>query len=266
MVEIIRHGGVTEWRFASFGSRLAGYSASAFLTADGVLIDTGIPAAGAALDRLLDTESISGVIVSHHHEDHAGNIERVARRGIPCWVSPLTLPRVIDVAPIGVYRRITWRTMQPLVSPLTAFAPAAYTPIHAPGHSADHHVVWHAASRTLFSADLFLGVAVRVAHRDEDPWVALRSIDAAVALNPARLFCAHRGLVPDAVGALQAKAAWTRTLIGTISSRIADGATDAQILKSVMGGESITGIASAGEYSRMNFVRAVRRRAEQRTA
>jgi glyoxylase-like metal-dependent hydrolase (beta-lactamase superfamily II) len=262
MVEIIRHDGVTEWRFSSLASRLAGYTASAFLTADGVLIDTGIPAAGAEFDRLLDTATVRGVIVSHHHEDHAGNIERVARHGLPVWVSPLTLPSVIDVVPIGAYRRFTWRTMRPLVSPLTPFLPDAYTPIHAPGHSADHHVVWHAESRTLFGADLFLGVAVRIAHREEDPWVALESIDAAIALNPARLFCAHRGLVPDAVRALQAKAAWTRALIETISARMADGATDAQILKSEMGGESITGIASAGEYARINFVRAVRRRVD----
>ena len=260
MVDIVEHDGVTQWRFASLASRLTGYSASAFLTADGVLIDTGIPACAREFAGLLDASSIRGVMITHHHEDHAGNIEMVARRGIPVWVAPLTLPLVTTPEPTGAYRRLTWRAMRPLTSALTPFAPDSLTPIAAPGHCADHHIVWHAASRTLFSADLFLGVAVRIAHHDEDLWFGLTSLDAAAALAPARMFCAHRGFVPDPVSALKAKATWTRELIDSIAAKIRRGEMDAQILQSEMGGESLTGWASAGEYSRRNFIRAVRAR------
>ena len=260
MVDIVEHDGVTQWRFASVASRLTGYSASAFLTADGVLIDTGIPACAREFERLLDATAIRGVIITHHHEDHAGNTETVARRGIPVWVAPRTLPLVSAPAPTGAYRRLTWRAMRPLTSTLTPFAPDSLTPIAAPGHCADHHIVWHAESRTLFSADLFLGVAVRIAHHDEDLWVGLTSLDAAAALEPARMFCAHRGFVPDPGSALKAKAAWTREMIESIAARIGRGETDTQILQSEMGGESLTGWASTGEYSRRNFIRAVRSR------
>ena len=74
------------------------------------------------------------------------------------------------------------------------------------------------------------------------------------------MFCAHRGLVLQPAAALRAKAAWTRALIATITTHITRGATDAQILRTVMGGESLTGWASGGEYSRRNFIRAVRAR------
>lgn len=258
MVEVIEHEGVTQWRFTSIGSRLAGFSASAFLTTDGVLIDTGPPATRGDFVRRLDASAVRGVIVTHHHEDHAGNVEVVAKRGIPLWIAPSTLPLISAVVPIGAYRRVTWRVMPPLTSAMTRFDPAPLERHAAPGHTADHHVVWDPRTRTLFSGDLFLGVAVRIAHHDEDLWAAIDSLERIAALGPVRMFCAHRGLVPDAAAALHAKATWTRQMIETVGAAVRAGKSDDAIMRSVMGGESLTGWASAGEYSRRSFVRIVR--------
>ncbi len=259
MFDTRRHDGVTEWRFSSLGSRLAGYAASTFLTADDILIDTGIPAARREFARLLRGSRVRGVIVTHHHEDHAGNVELVAARGLPLWIAPATQPLLQDVAPIGAYRRVTWTAMTPLTSLVRPFDPGSLEVLPAPGHCADHHVVWDAASRTLFAGDLFLGVAVRVAHHDEDLWDSIESLERIAALEPERMFCAHRGLVPDAAAALRAKAEWTRRMIDTVQTEIAHGRSDDAILRTVLGGESVTGWASAGEYSRRNFIDLVRR-------
>jgi len=260
MIEIRHHAGITEWRFSSLGSRLAGYGASAFLTDDGVLIDTGIPACGAALERLLDRTSLRGAVITHHHEDHAGNVERVARRGVPLWIAEETLPLLASVERIGAYRRLTWQSMPHLRSTVVPFDTGDLTVLPTPGHCADHHAVWHAASRTLFSGDLFLGVAVRVAHHREDPWAMIDSLERIAALEPARMFCAHRGLVTEPAGALLAKAQWIRRMIDTLQARIGAGESDATILRTVLGGESVAGWASRGEYSRRNLVRLVRER------
>lgn len=260
MVEVLEHDGVTQWRFTSLGSRLAGFSASTFLTADGVLIDTGPPAARRDFDRLLSTARITGVAVTHHHEDHAGNVELVASRGMPLWLAPATATRVRRVAPIGAYRKVTWSTMSPLTSRVTPLDLSPLQAIATPGHAADHHVLWDAATRTLFSGDLFLGVAVRIAHHDEDLWASIDSLERAAALEPARMFCAHRGPVPDAASALRAKAAWMREMIETVRAAISAGKSDDAIVRTIMGGESLTGWASAGEYSRRSFVRLVRAR------
>ena len=259
MIDVIAHGGVTEWRFATRLSRLAGYAASAFLTDDGLLVDTGIPACGAAFERLLDAVDVRGVVITHHHEDHAGNVERVARRGIPTWIAPATRPLVTTVERLRAYRRLTWTPMPPLTSALTPFAPTSLEMLPTPGHSADHHVIWQPDSRTLFSGDLFLGVAVRIMQTDEDPWQHIASLERAAALGPVRMFCAHRGLVPEPVAALRAKAQWLRDMIAAITGAITLGATDSQILARLLGGESLTGRLSGGEYARRNFVRAVRR-------
>lgn len=266
MIEIHRHADVTEWRFSSLGSRVAGYGVSAFLTDDGVLIDTGIPACGAALEALLDTTAVRGAIITHHHEDHAGNVERVARRGVPIWIAEETRPLLACVERIGAYRRLTWHSMPQLRSPVVPYDSGDLTMLPTPGHCADHHAVWHAGSRTLFSGDLFLGVAVRIAHHRENPWALIDSLERMAALEPARMFCAHRGLVPEPAGALRAKAEWIRRMLDTVQRRIDAGESDSTIVRAVLGGESVAGWASAGEYSRRNLVRLVRERQTARSA
>ncbi len=259
MIELLEHDGVTEWQCSSRTSRLFGYAASAFLTSGGILVDSGIPACASEFAALLDRHRPRGVVITHHHEDHAGNIEAVAQRGIPIWLSPLTVPFVARVAPVGIYRRLTWRPMAPLVSAVRPFDPDPLQPIATPGHATDHHVFWDATTRTLFGGDLFLGVAVRIAHHGEDPWALADSLDRVAALEPLRLFDAHRGLVQTPAAALRAKAAWVRAMIARISARVAAGDSDFTILRTVMGGESLTGVASGFEYSRLCFIRVVRK-------
>lgn len=260
MIDVRKHDGVSEWRFSTPMSRLVGYTASAFLTADGVLVDCGLPTAARDLVALLDRNPVRGVMLTHHHEDHAGNLELLARRGIPIWMSPATRPLVTTVERIRAYRRYIWTSMPPLVSAVVPFESDRLQPIATPGHSHDHHSLWDASTRTLFSGDLFLGVAVRIVHHDEDPWQTIASLEHAASLEPERMFDAHRGFVPTPAAALRAKAAWTREMIETIGDRITRGDSDAQILASVLGGESLTGWASGGEYCRRNFVRVVRQR------
>jgi glyoxylase-like metal-dependent hydrolase (beta-lactamase superfamily II) len=49
-----------------------GYSVFVFLVRD-QLIDAGFPGARNAVARLLDERRPRGVVVTHQHEDHAGN-------------------------------------------------------------------------------------------------------------------------------------------------------------------------------------------------
>ena len=261
MVTVIRHeGGVVELRFASLTSRAAGYAASAFLTPDGTLVDSAFPGARRDLVRALAGRPPRGAVITHHHEDHAGNVAWLAQRGIPTWLAPATAVLLRDFGPIGFYRRFTWRSMAPLAEAPPPHDPAPLAMIPTPGHTHDHHVAWDAATRTLYAGDLFLGIKVRIAHHDEDPYALVDSLERAAALEPVRLFCAHRGLVEDAAAQLRAKAAWHRALLAEIARRIAAGHDDRRIVKELMGGESATGRASFGEYSRASLVATVRRR------
>lgn len=256
MIRTERHGDVVRFEMFSRRSRLIGFSVSAFLVR-GSLVDTGFPRVGDEVEQLLAHERLQGVMVTHAHEDHAGNIARVARRGIPIAAHPDTLAHSRTPQPLAPYRRFTWGEPLPLVSPVTPFDPDGLEMIHTPGHSRDHHVVWDSATGTLFAADLFIGVKVRVAHEYEEPRRLVESLKRVVALAPARVFDAHRGLLPDALPAMRAKVAWTEETIGAVERLARDGMPPARIARDVLGRRDRNDHFSRGEYSRANLVHAI---------
>jgi len=257
MIQLETVGHVVRITMSTRWSRAFGYSVSAFLTR-GVLIDTGFPDVRADMTALLERTRPAGVILTHQHEDHAGNLAVVAQKNLPLGVSLHTLAALRPAERAGLYRRIVWGTMHKPRESFPAFEHDAMALIHAPGHSADHHIVWDADRETLFAADLFLGVRVRVARPGENPRLLIRSLRAAAALNPRIMFDAHRGVVANPVSALNAKADWLEETVAAIDIRIAAGQGDAAITREVLGTEDYVGYVSAGDLSKRNFVRAAR--------
>jgi glyoxylase-like metal-dependent hydrolase (beta-lactamase superfamily II) len=263
MLRLEAHDDVTRVILSSRASRLVGFGVSAYLVR-GVLVDTGFP--GAAAELLAWVQSLGarlrGAVLTHKHEDHAGNVEALARRGVPLAMSDATRAAVRVPQRIGFYRRFTWRAMTPLVTTPVPLALAPLELVPTPGHSSDHHAVWDPGTRTLFGGDLFLGVKVRIAHPGEDPRRLARSLRAAAALEPRRLFDAHRGPVPAPAAALRAKADWLDETLAAVDRLLDAGWSDAAIRQAVLGREELAGWFSRGDYSRLNFVRAARQSRE----
>lgn len=258
MIRLERYGDVTRLRMSTWRSRSIGYEVSAYF-ARSVLIDCGFPDVGRDLARLLDALRPAGAILTHAHEDHAGNVALLARRGIPLDVAPLSLDELRAGHRVRAYRRYTWGQPRPFTERFTAFRADAFGLIPAPGHCPDHRIVWDAERETLFSADLWLGLHVKVMHgREEDPRQLVADLRAAAALHPRRMFDAHRGPVRYPVQALAAKADWLEQTIAGIERRIAQGWDDRTIVRAVLGGEEWAGFVSRGEYARANLVRNVR--------
>ena len=195
--------------------------------------------------------------MTHWHEDHAGNAPMLAEV-LPMWMSPGTESTLRERPQIKLYRHFTWGRPYPLRKLLEPFDFGPLLAIAMPGHSADHHVVFDPETATLFSADLWLGVRVRLFGHDENPYEILRSLDRALELTPRRMFDAHRGLVENPVVALRAKKQWLEATVADIEQRLDAGDSEHDILRSLLGGEELAGYLSQGEYSRRNLVRAVR--------
>lgn len=260
MMRFERAGELTSVWLSSWRSRAIGYGVHVFLWR-GVLIDTGFPTARREILRALEELKPHGVILTHGHEDHAGNVHAVAARNIPLWMSPLT-PAVMSAnVDMAAYRRFTWGRMPSGESPGITFDPSPLALLHTPGHSADHHVVWDAERETLFAADLFLGTRVRVARPLEDPHALLRSLRQVAALRPREMWDAHRGRVPDPSSALTAKADWLEALIDRVMARVRAGEEDARIAQRELGRPAVVDRITFGDLSRMNLVRAIRRTA-----
>ena len=265
MLEVKRYDDVTRVVMSTAVSRAVGYNVSAYLTRE-CLIDTGFPAVGREFAAFIDAAHPRAVILTHHHEDHAGNVELLARGGMPIAAADLTLELLRASNHIGLYRRVVWGRPPALTSPVTRFAPSALRLVPAPGHSIDHHVVWDAERETVFSGDLFLGVKVRVAHESENVRTLAATLRAVANLRPVRLFDSHRGLVTSPVSQLLAKADWLDETIAAIDREIAAGRPDRLISDAVLGREDFTYYATQGSIGRINFVRSVRATSKASTA
>ncbi len=245
------------YRFATRRSRIVGYGVYIYITR-GVMIDTAFHAVRRSVARLVDERRPTGILITHHHEDHAGNIELGRELGVPIEAPAATLALARAPDSIGIYRRFVWSSMPALRGRVVPFEHPSLELLPAPGHSADHHVVWDAERATLFSADLYLGVKVRVARPGEDPRVLARSLRSIAALRPARMFDAHRGEVGRPVASLLAKADWLDDTIAQVDRHLGAGLSDGAIVRAVFGREAAVRYVSNGDLSRMNFVRSVR--------
>src|SRR5687768_7655347 len=232
VTRVTRRGDITAIYFSTARSRLVGYGVYVFRTR-GTLIDSAFHGVRREFGAMLDEVRPSGVLLTHHHEDHAGNAELVARRGIPLGAAPDTLSAIRDIAPIGFYRRFVWSPMPALRSAVIPHEPADLQLLHAPGHSPDHHVVWDPEQETLFSGDLFLGVKVRVARPGEDPRVLAGSLHAIARLPIRRMLDSHRGEIERPVEHLLAKATWLDDTVGLIDRLHAAGKGEREVLAEV---------------------------------
>ena len=256
-VEVIEPD-VLRLRMRSWQSMLAGYDVSAYLVR-GVLIDTGFPRAGRELSAALDVLAPRGTVVTHWHEDHAGNAPSLAARRRPMHMHSECEARLRAQPPIRAYRHLVWGATPRLEASLQPFDPAPLEVLHLPGHTRDHLVVWDADRRVLVSGDLFLGVKVRVAHESESPRTLVTSLRAAATLEPRLLLDAHRGPLTDAAAKLRAKAHWLAEAIDDIELLGARGLAEREIARLVLGREALVGWASWFEYSKIGLVRAVLR-------
>lgn len=251
------YGDVVRYHTWNRAGRFAGLSVSAYRVRD-VLIDCAFPRIREEVAALLHVEPVRGAILTHAHEDHAGNASLLQALRIPTQLAADTAAALAHPKRLRAYRHYTWGSPPALVGALTPFSDPSLELIRAPGHSPDHHVVWDASTGTLFSADLFLGVKVRLSHRYESPRTTEQELRRWIAIGPERVFCAHRGLVPGGAKALSAKAEWLAEMIGRVADAITRGESDDAITRRLLGGEDRTGIVSFGEYANINFVRAVR--------
>ena len=232
-----------------------GYEVSAYLSR-GVLIDTGFPRVLGELAAWFSAARPVGAIVTHAHEDHAGNVEWLAGR-VPIQLSPDTERMVRAPKRIGLYRRVCWGSAAPLHASPEPYANTAFELLPARGHSPDHHVVWDAERETIFGGDLFVGVKVRIAHPGEDIRGEVRALRAVIALAPKRFFDAHRGPLERPLDQLRTKLGWMEETIGEIDRLAAAGWGDRAIRDAVLGREDRTGWVSGGDFARINFVRGV---------
>lgn len=263
MLHTTVHGPITRLVMARTVLGRPLYTVAAYL-AGPLLVDTGLPGTAGELLAWLRTsgaaDRLEAVVLTHHHEDHAGGAALLAEQlELSILAPPATAERLAVRRRIPLYRTLTWGTPRPCpgIAPLGErlwVGELELEVIPTPGHAFDHVVLFDRRRRWLFSGDLYVHEKVRYVRRIEDPWQHLESLDRAIALDPQRLFCAHGGVVDDARRALERKAAWWRDLADRARELAAQGLSVRAVTRRLLGREGPMCYLSLGDFSQRNLI------------
>ena len=194
------------------------------------LIDaaTGEPRHLAALGEALDGSSLSRVLVTHAHPDHASGAPGIAAR----WTGAafFKLPWPEHDGKFGV----PWRSLadQEVVSA----GDGALRVVHTPGHAPDHVCFFDEAEGTLFCGDLLIqgGTVVVPGSYGGRLTDYLASLERVRELLPARVLPAHGPEIDDLNAVIDEYVAHRRRRDDQILSALRQGhATQAAIVRVV---------------------------------
>ncbi|MFK7907003.1 MAG: MBL fold metallo-hydrolase [Chitinophagales bacterium] len=235
---------------------------------DGVLIDTGQPRIRKELLNALKKEVVQKILVTHHHEDHSGNIEAIKQlKGIEAYASPLCCEILINPPKVEPARWVTWGQMpkaQTLPLPqneqfITPNGLFSFEVLDTPGHAIDQISLYEPNRGWLFSGDLFVHDYVKVFMRDENIAEQITSIQKLLELDFEVMFCNHQPVFSDAKPRLQNKLQFLQDFYGKIEGEYKKGfVTPKEIMKALgMKEYRFMQAFSLGQLSRINMVKSV---------
>jgi glyoxylase-like metal-dependent hydrolase (beta-lactamase superfamily II) len=229
------------------------------------LIDAGAPNQWSTVRPWVqeqnDTHGIDRVLVTHHHEDHAGNAGRVQDLlDVPVYAPEASLERLRDGFSIEPYRWLVWGRPVPVeAEPVPAVLSLAdgttLRTLPAPGHADDMVCYLAEAYGLLFTADLYITRRPQYLRYDEHAPRLIESLHAVLQHDVRTLLCAHRGVVEDGTAALREKAKYLEALCGVVNRRYRfDRRSTTDIRREILGREGWLYWISGGDFSKSNLI------------
>jgi glyoxylase-like metal-dependent hydrolase (beta-lactamase superfamily II) len=232
---------------------------------DPFLVDCGPANMFARLRRLLQQIPATKILITHHHEDHTGNLAPLlAGKEMEVYAHPQAEGLLQDVhREIPFYRRLIWGRPQPArMNPIPEFVETpqyGFRVLHTPGHSQDHVCLFEPDRRWLFTGDLYLASYLRYLREDENIHQIMKSLRILIDLNPKMIFCGHRGFITDAQNQLSKKLGFLETLSEEVSRFREKGIPEKEIIRRKFKNDRFFRWLSRGEFSTANLVRAFTR-------
>ncbi len=168
------------------------------------------------------------IVVTHHHIDHVGGVDVLARElGLPVWAHAETASR-IDVP---VARVLADGDVIDLAGPI----PERWRVLHTPGHAPGHVCLFDEAERALVVGDMVASVGtILIAPGDGDMKVYLEQLERLAALDARLALPAHGEPIDDPTALLRRYVAHRlmreAKVLAAVERRGAEGGTDDELL------------------------------------
>lgn len=257
-----QHADVRAFRFGYHPFSKPAMFVHCFLV-DGLLIDTGQSQARQAILDTLGQQPVEQLFITHHHEDHTGNLPQLrARFGCPAYSSPRCAEMMQDPPPISLAQKLVWGDRPP-DGDLTPIEGVLETNNHRfelipiPGHAEDMVALYERDRGWLFSADLYVHHRIKYFMASESMLGQIQSLRRVLTLDFDALFCAHNPQMAGGKGKVRQKLAFFEDFYGQVGELYARGYHSKAIFRQMELNEKwFTRILSGGHLSGMNMVRA----------
>jgi ribonuclease/clavin/mitogillin len=249
------------WQVArSYGGKY--FYSTGFFCLDSTLIDCGPINMSGSLEKLFSGLNPTKIIVTHHHEDHTGNLHQLlGKNRIECFAHPRSEALLRQTCTeIPFYRRLIWgrprpATMTPIAQEVET-SRYSFEVVPTPGHSEDHLCLFERKNRWLFTGDLYLASYLRYLREDENIYEIMNSLRKLIDLRPSLLFCNHRGFIPDGEKQLAKKLSFLEELRDQVLRAQEEGIPVEDFLKRSFRPDHFFRWLSLGEFSTINLIQA----------
>ncbi len=234
---------------------------------DGLLIDTGPPNAKKAMLDWLQPKNVAQVFVSHHHEDHSGNVNAIqCVHNVKSYSSALCADLVKGKVETSIPQLLFWGRPEYIDSLIPIKRDFISTPKHRfevvpiPGHSPDQLALFEREQGWLFSADAFVSPVIKYFMKKESMAQQITSLQRLLVLDFEMLLCCHKPLIHGGKALLQSKCNFLQDYYGQVVKYHQQGHSPKRIL-SLMGKKEVVfqKRLSQNNLSAINMVHSVLR-------
>jgi len=224
------------------------------------VVDTGPPNQWRYVRRFLEERKVRRVLVTHHHEDHSGNLKPIRRQWNPELLAPETGRAMLaNGFQVQTYRRVVWGKPQEvetrsLPQQLELESGVRLRPIHTPGHSPDSTCFLAPGRGWLFTGDLYIAARTRYLRQDEDVGGYISGLRRVLEEDFQTVICSHRGVLEQGREALRRKLDNLITLCEQARDLRELGLRPAEISSRLMGREDHLAWISRGHFCKRNLV------------
>ncbi len=259
MIERIEHDEIEGIRVGRFGSRVN--TTCIVYRIGATVIDTGPPNQWSVVRRFLEERDVRRVVVTHHHEDHSGNLAPIrSTLGPEVYSPPASIAPLRDGFALRPYQRVIWGRparvqSEPMPREIEIGAGRTLLALPSPGHSTDMTCYLVSQRGWLFTGDLFISQKARYLRTDEDVLQQIESLRRILAHDFATVFCSHRGVVTPGREALRAKLDFLVSLCERVRRLRDEGRSRREMTRLLLGREDWLSWMTGLHFSKRNLIR-----------